>query len=410
MISAESKCLQVVVIDDEPFVLKLITHQLGNLGFQDVIPCERARDAMALLEARTDSVGLVVCDLQMPEMDGVEFVRYLAGIGYLGDLLLVSGEDEKILHTAEKLASAHNLRILGSLTKPVTPDRLRQIVDTQRPDRPAASRTPEWMSDPSELRVGLARGELINHYQPKVDLATGAVRGVETLVRWKHPSLGLVYPNQFIPAAEEHGLIDDLTRTVFLGALKQARAWEEAGIHLHVAVNVSMDNLESLDIPNFVAREVARAGIQASSLVLEITETRLMKDPLSTLDVLTRLRLKHVDLSIDDFGTGHSSLAQLRDIPFDELKIDQGFVHHACRDASLRAILEASLDMAKRLDLRTVAEGVEDREDWDFLRTTGCDLAQGYFIARPMPPEDVLAWLPRWEARRGELVSGLHDK
>jgi EAL domain-containing protein (putative c-di-GMP-specific phosphodiesterase class I) len=187
--------------------------------------------------------------------------------------------------------------------------------------------------------------------------------------------------------------------------LRQARIWQDAGLHLCVAVNVSMDNLISLEFPDFVAQAVRQAGVPPTSLLLEVTESRLMKDPLAALDILTRLRLKHISLSIDDFGTGHSSLAQLRDIPFDELKVDRGFVHGAGRDPSLRALFEASLGMARQLGMKTVAEGVEDREDWDFLRLAGCDTAQGYFIARPMPGEELPCWIDDWDDRYRQFVT-----
>jgi EAL domain-containing protein (putative c-di-GMP-specific phosphodiesterase class I) len=214
-----------------------------------------------------------------------------------------------------------------------------------------------------------------------------------------------VFPDQFIGTAEETGLIDDLTRTVLTNALHQACVWQAAGLHLQISVNVSMDNLGLLEFPDAVAEAAARAGIPSSNLELEVTESRLMKDPLASFDILTRLRLKRIGLSIDDFGTGHSSLAQLRDIPFDELKVDRGFVHGACRDSSIRAIFEASLGMARQLGMKTVAEGVEDQEDWDFLRTSGCNTAQGYFIARPMPAADLTGWMAAWEIRRRDLMA-----
>jgi EAL domain-containing protein (putative c-di-GMP-specific phosphodiesterase class I) len=213
----------------------------------------------------------------------------------------------------------------------------------------------------------------------------------------------LVFPDQFIALAEEHGLIDDLTRVVLTAALKQSRLWQYMGITLPIAVNVSMDNLLSVEFPDLVARELIEAGVPASLLVLEVTESRLMKDPLVALDILTRLRLKRVGLTIDDFGTGHSSLALLRDLPFEELKLDRGFVHGAWRDTSRTAILQASLRLARQLRMKSVAEGVEDREDWDCLRTAGCDLAQGYFIAKPMSAEALPTWLSAWRARRQEL-------
>lgn len=396
--------MKILLIDDDPFMLKLLAHQLQNLGFTEVIRCELARDALAVLADDEKSVGLVFCDLQMPQMDGVEFVRQLMHIGYAGGLVLVSSEDERILQTAQRLAQAHGLNVLGVLHKPVAPETLRQVLDQHSLPRTVASRSTSRSYTADELRQAITAGELINYYQPKVALSSGMVAGVETLVRWRHPRDGLVLPDQFIATAEEHGLIDELTRMVLVEALQQSRAWQNAGLCLHVAVNVSMDNLGTLEFPDFVARMAARAGMPLTSLALEVTESRLMKNPQAALDVLTRLRLKHIGLSIDDFGTGHSSLLQLRDIPFDELKVDQGFAHGAWRNASLRAIVEASLCMARQLGLKSVAEGVEDRDDWDFLRATGCDLAQGYFIAKPMPATELPNWITAWEVRRAELA------
>ena len=159
-----------------------------------------------------------------------------------------------------------------------------------------------------------------------------------------------------------------------------------------------MDNLSALGFADFVAAEAAAAGVPPTDIVLEVTESRLMADLRMPLEILTRLRLKRFRLSIDDFGTGHSSLAQLRDFPFDELKIDQSFVHAAWADETLRAIFDANLGLARQLGIAVVAEGVEDRNDWDFLRRTECDLAQGYFIARPMPAADLPGWTQAWEA------------
>ncbi len=394
----------ILLIDDEAFALKLLSHQLASLGVTDVTLREDAADALRLLETGEQEIGLIFCDLQMPGMDGVEFIRQLVRIGYSGGLVLVSGEDRRILQTAEKLSKAHRLNVLGALHKPVSPEQLRQVLENH-PPRTATPHAARRAYTRGELWQALTGNELVNHYQPKVDLASGAVTGVETLVRWLQPGNGLIYPDQFIGTAEETGLIDGLTRTVLTNALKQARAWQDAGLHLNVAVNVSMDNLGSLDFPDFVARAAAMAGVPTTSLVLEVTESRLMKNPLDALDIFTRLRLKHVGLSIDDFGTGHSSLAQLRDIPFDELKVDRGFVHGAWRDPSIRAIFEASLGMARQLGLKTVAEGVEDRDDWDFLRASGCDMAQGYFIAKPMPAEQLAGWIAEWEVRYRELAA-----
>ncbi|MDP2678000.1 MAG: EAL domain-containing response regulator [Rhodoferax sp.] len=396
--------MKVLLVDDDRFALKLHTRLLANCGFGNVVAHEHATDAVALLELDNQAFGLILCDLQMPRMDGVEFIRQLVRIRYAGALVLVSGEDSRILQTAEKLSKAHRLNVLGILKKPVSSEQLQQVLKhNQLPVAkwPAASK----IYAREALSLAISGDELVNYYQPKVDLVSGMVTGVETLVRWRHPVDGLVYPDQFIGLAEKTGLIDDLTRVVLDGALRQARTWQDAGLQLCVAVNVSMDNLISLDFPDFVAQAVRQAGVPPTSLILEVTESQLMNDPLMALDILTRLRLKRISLSIDDFGTGHSSLAQLRDIPFDELKVDRSFVHGVGRDPSLRTLFDASLGMGRQLGMKTVAEGVEDREDWDFLRLGGCDTAQGYFIARPMPGAELPGWIDDWGVRYRNLVT-----
>lgn len=391
--------MKILIIDDEPFALKLLTHQLAQLGLMEVTAHEQAEEALSTLEDNPGVTELVLCDLQMPRMDGVEFVRHLARIGYTGNLVLVSGEDERILQTAEKLANAHRLKILGVLHKPVTPAQLRRVLEHRYAEPSGAPVSEAKLYGPDELRQAIADGDLVNYYQPKVDVASGTFVGVEALVRWRHPSDGLLSPDLFIPMAEKHGLIDALTCDVLAKALGQARLWMDIGISLRVAVNISMNNLTALDFPDFVASSAGRAGVPLTNIVLEITESQLMRNLLAPLDILTRLRLKHISLSIDDFGTGYSSLAQLHDIPFDELKVDKGFVHGAWQDSSLRAIFDASMGMARQLGMKTVAEGVEDRADWNFLRRSGCDMAQGYFIARPMPAANIVDWMLEWEER-----------
>ncbi len=398
--------MRILLIDDEPFALKLLIHQLRGLGHGDVIGLARARDALDLLQAGEPRIDMILCDLQMPEMDGVEFVRHLAGIGFVGGLVLISGEDERILHTAGRLARAHRLNVLGALRKPVDPARLRAVLEARRATTPTLVEPEPFDFGPEDLWRAITGGRVINHYQPKVALDGGEVIGVEALARWRQPDGELIGPDRFVPVAEQHGLIDALTRVVLVNALRQVRTRREAGLDLHVAVNVSMANLDDLDFPDFIAREATRADVPLTSLVLEVTESRLMVDPLAPLDILSRLRLKHIELSIDDFGTGYSSLAQLRDLPFVELKVDRGFVHCACREPDLCAIFEASLGMARQLGLRTVAEGVENADDWRFLRDSGCDLAQGYFIARPMPAMAVAGWATEWRERYPVLLAG----
>jgi EAL domain-containing protein (putative c-di-GMP-specific phosphodiesterase class I)/DNA-binding NarL/FixJ family response regulator len=397
--------IHIMVLDDEPFMLKLLVHALAKLGFTRVTACDSGRRALEYVDNPDSVPTLILLDLNMPEMDGVEFVRHLVERRYAGSIILISGEDERMLQSAEKLVQAHKISVLGHLHKPIKLEGLSALLEAFTAPALTLARTAAKMYGADELRNAIKNGELVNYYQPKVEVATGKVVGAETLVRWRHPVDGMVFPSQFIDVAEELRLIDELTRVVLANALTQIRLWHQAGLALKVSVNISMDNLASVDFADYVASQAALAGVAPQEVILEVTESRLMLDRRAPLEILTRLRLKRFLLSIDDFGTGHSSLAQLRDIPFDELKIDQSFVHQAWCDKTARAMYDASLGLARQLGMEVVAEGVEDYDDWRLVRSTGCELAQGYFIARPMPAGDFIDWIKVWQARLPELLA-----
>ena len=396
----DKSAIRILALDDDPFMLKLLVHVVGRLGFTQLATYERGQAALQWIDSQPSAPELILLDLNMPDMDGVEFVRHMVDRHYAGNFILISGEEERMLQAVERLVQAHQLTVLGRLQKPVKPEDLSALLEAWQANKAGDAGTAQKKYGADALRTALDQQQLVNHYQPKVAVATGELVGVETLVRWQHPTDGLVFPAQFIDVAEKHELIDDLTRWVLTTALAQAQTWQQAGLDLRVAVNVSMDNLASPDFTNFVAAQAASAGIAPQRIVLELTESRLMQDDQrASLESLTRLRLKRFTLSIDDFGTGHSSLTRLHDIPFDELKIDQRFVHRAWADATARAMYDASLGLARQLGMAVVAEGIEDQHDWDFVRLTGCDFAQGYWIARPMPAADLPAWIRVWHER-----------
>ncbi|MBY0498967.1 MAG: EAL domain-containing protein [Nitrosomonas sp.] len=396
MVSASN--VKIMILDDDTFMLKLLTRMLAKLDYTSVVTCDNGSDALRKIDHIDTRPDLILLDLNMPDMDGIEFVRYLVDRQYHGKLILVSGEDERMLKTAERLVHAHKISMLGYLLKPVNPEKLSEILQQWKPDSSAGPLPSQKIYTAADIQSALAHHELVNYYQPKVSVATGDVIGAETLVRWHHPKDGIILPDRFIHIAEENNLIDDLTHQVLQQAITQAKQWHENGLTLRIGINVSMENLASLDFQDFVVNRVTESGLPPQKIVLEVTESQLMgTDTRIPLEILTRLRLKRFHLSIDDFGTGHSSLAQLRDIPFNELKIDQGFVHRACEDDTLRAIYDASLSMGKQLGMDIVAEGVEDRNDWELLRETGCDMAQGNFISGPLLPDDFPRWMNEWQ-------------
>jgi EAL domain-containing protein (putative c-di-GMP-specific phosphodiesterase class I)/DNA-binding NarL/FixJ family response regulator len=394
---------RVLVLDDDPFMLSLLGKMLARLDYKDVTSFTRGADAVTALKRDPEAVDLILCDLQMPEMDGVEFVRHLVEIRYAGTLVLVSGEDSRILEAAENLAKAHSLQVLGTLRKPPDPSALATVLARLPPRAGATTGTYQIQYSQSELQQALLAGQFVVHYQPKITVATGELTGVECLVRWQNPHEGLCLPGRFLPSIEAHGLMDALTEAVITTAMQDAHRWRHDGMEISVAVNVSMSSLTNLAFPEFIADTARALEMPLNRLILEVTETQLMQNVVAANEILTRLRLKRVVLAIDDFGVGHSSLAKLRDLPFNELKIDRGFVHGACRNESLAVFLRASISLARQLGLATVAEGVEDEDDWTFLRATACDQAQGWFIAKAMPAGELRAWASSWALRFGAL-------
>ncbi len=384
-----------LVVDDEEFIRALVARILETSGATDVRKASGGAEALGSIDAE-GAPDIILCDLNMPGMDGIEFLRHLVERNYGGGIALISGEDKRILETAQQLGRAQNLNILGFLSKPVDAAQLAELIGRSEVGPESRRSRPGVSVKASELRAALAEDRIAVHFQPKVAVATRELVGVETLARWHDPERGFIPPDVFVAVAEANGLIDALTERVFSLAMRQGAAWRAAGLDLKVAVNVSMDNLNRLEFVDFAVGTIREAGMDPHQVVLEVTETRLIANVVVPLEILTRLRLKGIALSIDDFGTGHSSLEQLKRIPFTELKIDRAFVNGAQHNETARSILESSVVLAQRLGMTVVAEGVETEEDWDLVASLGVDLVQGYFVSRPLPPDDLPAWLAGW--------------
>ena len=250
----------------------------------------------------------------------------------------------------------------------------------------------EQLSLLGELRRALERNELVMFFQPKIDLATGRTKGVEALVRWLHPARGIVPPAEFVPFAERTGFVRTVTRCVLEMALRRCGQWLAQGIRLQMSVNISVRDLQNPELPDIVASLLASSSVPAELVCLEITESSFMENPERAVDTLGRLHALGVRLSIDDFGTGFSSLAYLRKLRVHEMKIDRTFIA-AMEDANDMVIVRSTIDLAHNLGLRVVAEGIEDERSLARLRSMGCDEAQGYFMSRPLPEDKLLEWL-----------------
>jgi EAL domain-containing protein (putative c-di-GMP-specific phosphodiesterase class I) len=382
----------VLVVDDDELMLDLAVAALDELGFSRIAAASSGEDGLRILDR--GGAEIVLCDLNMPEMDGVEFLRHLSARRFEGSIVLMSGEDKRILRTAESLAKAHGLNVLGAVEKPISAEALTLLRGHVGPATRSSMPAPAPIHvTADELRTAIKNDDIMVYFQPKICVGSGRCTGVETLARWRHSVYGFVPPYKFIAVAEREGLIDHITRVILGKALQEAGRWTKRGYDLSIAINISTQTIGKLDLPEYIEKTARACGVEPAKVMVEVTETQIMRDLTRALDTLTRLRLRRIGLSIDDFGTGYSSLEQLQRVPFVELKVDRQFVDGASHDAHARAILESSIGLAKKLGLSTVAEGVERSGDYQLLESLGCDLAQGWLFAAAMPSDALLPWI-----------------
>jgi EAL domain-containing protein (putative c-di-GMP-specific phosphodiesterase class I)/CheY-like chemotaxis protein len=389
--------LRVLVVDDDAVCARTVAGMVRHAGPHAVETAGSADEAVERLNAST--FDLIFCDLNMPGRDGVETMRLFAERHIKCPILLVSGADHKILKAAQELGKHRGLGVAGTLRKPFGLEQIKSALAHVAQVTSPRSRRPLPIIPTAELAHGIAMQQLVLHYQPQLNLHTCQLEGAEALVRWQHPERGMLMPDSFITLAETSGLIAPLTEWVLREAIRQAAIWRRSGLDIGVSVNLSAQTLRELDLPDRIAETTAAAGLNPGRITLEITESGMTDDIDSLLDITTRLRLKGFLLAIDDFGTGFSSLTQLKRLPFTELKLDRTFVSGAAADGDSRSLLESSVNLAKRLQLKTVAEGIETEEEWNLLVWMGVDLGQGYHMARPMAADKILPWYTGWQAQ-----------
>jgi EAL domain-containing protein (putative c-di-GMP-specific phosphodiesterase class I) len=388
---------RILILDDDPAVGQTIQWFAESLGFD----AEFVTHPMEFFERLGQLCpDIITIDLVMPELDGVEIMRVLAERKCRATIVISSGMGTRVLDAAQRSASEHGLSIAGVISKPISKEAMRALIGDGRDcNQPAPVEDPSLDKDEFEITKpdferALSCREFEVVYQPKIACKSGALAGFEALARWNHPQRGTVMPARFIPFAEETGLIDPLTAQIFNQSLTWlAQSFPESDLKLSLNISAKSlidihmaDNLSSLCLQKLVAPE---------RVVLELTETSAMVDPVLSLDLITRLRVKGFQLSIDDFGTGFSSMVQLVRLPFSEIKVDKSFVMRAQQSQESRSVIKSIIDLGHSLDLLVAAEGVEDQATLDYLNNTGCDLAQGYLISRPMREEAVRNWIER---------------
>lgn len=391
------RSLSVLVVDDDPFVRSTLIRQLSTLGVKDVDGAADGGEARACVERKQQPFDVIITDLQMPGEDGLQLLRKLSGDRPGPAVILISGLDARMLRTAEEIAHQRGIRVLGCVMKPVSTGTLEAVL--ARASEPAdAGIAPQRPRDiaPEELMAALASDQIRIAVQPQLRLIDGRPCGVEALARWTRSNGESVPPPQFVALAERHHLIGAMTDRVVRQAFALAGDWASAGLDLKVSVNLAPLNLAELDLPDRLLKLAQDAGISSSHLVLEVTESGIAGGAANVLEVLGRLRLAGFGISIDDFGTGYSSLQRLNWVPFTELKIDRSFVIAVSFDAKARSIVHSSLTLARDLGLTSVAEGVETAEQLEILRNLGCDVVQGFYVSKPLAPEEMVSWVARF--------------
>lgn len=397
----ESNRCKIYIVDDDEQQANLMQAMAKTIQLETKI----FTSSIDFLKVPVTESDIVILDLQMPDKDGIEIMRDLATQNVKPSFILVSGFDERVLHSAKQLAESKKLNVVNTVSKPFkakdfialikqthaecVKNSLNKVANELRFENESEQATID------ELKLALRKHQLIIYFQPQVCMNTGVLHAAEVLVRWQHPTRGLLIADQFIPLAEKHQLMNLLTEEILMLAIKEYKAVIAQHLDIKISINLSAQNINDLSMPEKLEALIINNNIDPSNIALEITESALMDKVSDSLDILNRLRMKGFSLSIDDFGTGYSSLVKLYQAPFTELKIDQHFISRSVIDQDARAIVRICILLAKELNMQTVAEGIESKEALDILQKMGCDIAQGNFIAEPMTTNEFIHWVKK---------------
>jgi EAL domain-containing protein (putative c-di-GMP-specific phosphodiesterase class I)/CheY-like chemotaxis protein len=389
--------LSFLIVEDDEFQRRWLAAVLADLGAREIVEVADAASALDVLRGGQHRIDISFIDLGLPGMDGVELIRHLAAENHRTAVVPISSLDSSLLYSVEIMARAYGVNTLGIIEKPATPEAVQALVDKHAAAH-AGGKVGGDAPDFSfgELQQALNGKEFEPLFQPKVELATGRMKGVEAFVRWRHPQYGLVAPTPFIPMLEQNGEMDALAWIVIEKALVAWRDWKAQGLTTAIAINLSPSTLARPGLANRLIEFVAQQGADAQGFIVEVTESAAVTSVPYFLENLIRLRMHGFGVSVDVYGSGHASMQELMRIPFTELKIDRTFITGAEQNHALEMILSSSLEICQRLRRHSVVVGVETQQDWDFLLQRGCTYAQGYYIAKPMEADAIPAWAREW--------------
>jgi EAL domain-containing protein (putative c-di-GMP-specific phosphodiesterase class I)/CheY-like chemotaxis protein len=390
--------LHFLVAEADPVQRRALIEALGQLGASRVTDVPDGPTALRTLQAGfTPRIDVAVIDLALGGMDGLELLRAIAALKSKVAVVVVGAQPASVLFSVETLAQAYGVELLGTVAKPVSSAKLKSVLDNYQPPVEPRPRPASPAFSFAEVGVGLQQRQFEPFFQPKIELATGQVKSLETFARWRHPEHGVLGPASFIGALEQNNRVDFLDWAMIEASVEHCRRYHDQGIPISISLNLAP---ETLAHPNFIRQVTScmqRHGVMPDYLTFEMTESSMLNFDADFIERLVRLRMLGFGLAIDDYGTGRSNLQLLARIPFSELKIDRSFVDGASKKRPLGTVLKSCLGLAHSLDRMSVAVGVETRQDWDFLQALGCTYAQGYHIANPMEASAFPGWLEDWQ-------------
>jgi EAL domain-containing protein (putative c-di-GMP-specific phosphodiesterase class I) len=382
---------RLLVVDDDSEVGAFFGQVGEDLGFETKVLLDPNQFAQTVLDF---SPTVLLLDLQMPGRDGIELLRELSTLDRRPKVLIASGLDSRVLTTASELGISMGVDVAGAFCKPIALDELEVLLIRLKSQKKVVSA--------AALRQAIDNGQLVVHYLPKATFkgpGRWIIEGAEALVRWEHPEYGLLYPRDFIGIAEETGLITEVTDFVFRASMEQARVWFANGLYMELGVNLSAQFLGDLGFPDRLLTLIRENNLDPSMITIELMETASMQDPAVALDILARLRVKNINLCLDDFGTGQSSLTHLYKMPFSEVKLDNQFTNDMRLREDARALVEGLIYLTHKLKMRACAEGVEDEGTLQLLEQMHCDKVQGHVIGAACRAKDLEKIVESWNGR-----------
>ncbi|MHA6578644.1 EAL domain-containing response regulator [Pseudomonas yamanorum] len=392
--------LRVLVLEDHLFQRSVAVNLLKQLGCCEVLEASNGSEALTLLQGAV-SVDVVLCDLQMEGMDGLEFIQRISATGLVGAIIVSSGLPGDVRRAVSQMGALLGVNMLGDIGKPLQLEMLQPLLErVLSTNCEVLQPVPRLeLADEQQVRRAFLDQQLQAYYQPKFDLHSGAVLGVEVLARWNHPFQGVLSPAVFLPAMERSGLMNELLFCLMQQALVLQGQALSQGLALDLAFNLQAAQLAEVELTAHIKTILATHQVPCASVTFELTESGLLEVPAVSLENLVRLRMMGCCLSIDDFGAGFSSLQRLCQLPFNEIKLDAEFVRGVLHEPRCRAVIGSTLALGKTLGMSVVIEGIETAEQHQALLALGCTQGQGYWHARPMNGVDLLHWLHRSAGR-----------